>query len=304
MFDEVALQIVRIRHGVTSRAELRARGVTRNDLELMDRSRNWERPTAQTFRRVGSAHSEAQDLAIAVLDSGPDAVLSHVSSARWWGLTGCALRPVHVTRHSSSRRSSTLTVTHRVRALPDEYVTELDGIPIVRPELCALQLFAVCREARAERLTDSLWAMRLLSGPSVARFLARLGRSGRNGTAALRRYLERRGPDYIPPATGLESRVNQILHDAGIPVRRQVDSGSLTAWTGRVDFRHLWLPILIEVQSERYHSALLDQESDRQRIGSLEAAGYQVVEISDTEAWATPWTVVNKVRDAIRRAST
>ena len=301
MFDDVAIRLARARHGVTSRSELRAAGVGHNDIELMRRSRNWERPTDETFRRVGSMPSKAQHVALAVLDSGPGALLSHLSAGHWWGLTGCALRPLHVTRLSSSRRSSSLTVTHRARALPRAYVTELDGVPIVRPELCSLQLFAMCREDRAERLTDSLWAMRLLSGPSLHRCIDELGASGRNGTAGVRRYLARRGPGYVPPATGLESRVERILRDAGIPVRRQVDSGSQEDWTGRVDLRHEWLPILIEVQSERFHGALLDRESDRRRIEAMERAGFLVVEITDTEAWTTPWIVVDKVRAAVAR---
>jgi very-short-patch-repair endonuclease len=84
-------------------------------------------------------------------------------------------------------------------------------------------------------------------------------------------------------------------------VRRQVDSGSADHWTGRVDFRHVELPLVIEVQSERYHSALVDRSADVARIRGLRAAGFIVVEIWDTEVWSTPWTVVQKVRAAMDR---
>jgi len=38
----------------------------------------------------------------------------------------------------------------------------LEGIPTVRPELLALQLFDVCSYGRAERLTEWLWSERVV----------------------------------------------------------------------------------------------------------------------------------------------
>ena len=188
---------------------------------------------------------------------------------------------------------------HRVRALPIEWITRLGCLPIVRPELLALQLFAVCSFGRAERLTDRLWSMRLLSGPSVARFLDDHGRRGRNGTAGVRAYLEARGPDYVPPASGLESRFNALMIEAGIPMRRQIDSGGSDQWTGRVDFRHVDLPVIVEVQSEAFHTALCDRVSDAVRIGQLRADGFHVEEITDSMVWAAPSRVVEIVQRAI-----
>lgn len=253
-------------------------------------------------RRRGSPRTEAQRLTAAVLDAGTGAALSYTTAARWWGLRGCPSRPVHVVRTRSSRRRSELAVVHRVRSLPAAWTTVLDGVPICRPELVALQLFAVHRSDRASRLTDSLWAMRLLSGPSLQRFLDEHGASGRNGTAGLRAYLADRGRDYVPPASGLESRANEIFAEAGLYLRRQVDSGSDTAWTGRVDFRHVVLPVIVEIQSERFHSALCDREADRVRIARLDAAGYEVVEVTDVEVWTRPRVAVERVAAAVRRA--
>jgi very-short-patch-repair endonuclease len=176
----------------------------------------------------------------------------------------------------------------------------LDGVPIARPELVALQLFAVCREERAEVLVDRLWSMRLLSGPSVERFVEELGRRGRNGTAGLRRYLERRGPRYVPPDSGLEHRFARLMEEAGIPMLRQVDVGGDRHWTGRVDSRHATLPLVVEIQSERYHLALADRERDRNRIAALHAAGFHVIEVTDVDVWTRPQDVVARVRAAVR----
>ena len=302
VYDDIAAELAEMRHGVTSADELRRHGVSADTIRMIGESRHWDRATPKVLRRVGSARTQAQALAIAVLDAGPNAFLSHLPGARWWGRTGCSLTPVHVVGTSSSTRRSGLVRYHRVRRLPETWTTELSGIPIVRPELLALQLFAVCTFERAEQLTEGLWADRLLSGQSLRRFIHDMGRMGRNGTAGVRRYLDDRPDDYVPPATGLEHRVQKILRNAGIDVCRQVNVGSLDNWTARVDFVVQGLPVVIEVQSEKHHRALVDSTADLARRQRLESAGFTWVELWDDEVWSRPWVVVDKVRAGIRQA--
>ena len=305
VYDEIAVALAERRHGVTTTDELRRHGVTREQIRMLTESRGWERAAPTVLRRVGSAATPAQALAVDVLDAGPEAFLAFLPGANWWGLKGCALRPVHVVGTSTSARHLSGSIRyHRVRRLPTAWTTELDGIPIVRPELLSLQLFAVCRYQRAERLTESLWSRRLLSGPSLRRFLREMGRRGRNGSAGLRKYLDERPDGYVPTASGLESRVGEILVEAGIRIRPQVDTGSDDAWTGRVDFLVVGTTVVVEVQSERYHCALVDVRADSVRRQRLEAAGFTWVEVWDHEVWAMPWVVVDKVRDGIERART
>jgi very-short-patch-repair endonuclease len=104
-----------------------------------------------------------------------------------------------------------------------------------------------------------------------------------------------------PAASGVESRTQQVLNDAGIDVRRQVDVGGDRRWTGRVDFVVVGRPVVIEVQSERHHSALVDVAADAVRIAGLRAAGWTVVEVTDTVVWTQPGVLVEKVREAVRR---
>lgn len=299
MYDDRALQLAGARHGVVATWELRQEGVTKRDLQRLYESRHWERVDPSVLRRVGSHRSVAQDLAIGVLGSGPGTVATSLGAGRWWGLLGCRQWPIDVVGARSVRKVPARVRYRQIRRLPAEWSTVLDGVPIVRPELLALHLFAACSPKRAERLVDSLWSMRLLSAPSIARFVDDMGAMGRNGTAGLRTYLDARGPDYVPPASRLEARAWEILADAGIEVRRQVDLGSETTWTGRVDGVVVGTKVVVEVQSWRYHGALLDREADAIRITRLEAAGFTVVEITDDEVWSQPWEVVRKVRASI-----
>ena len=59
---------------------------------------------------------------------------------------------------------------------------------------------------------------------------------------------------------------------------------------------------MVEVQSWRYHIALLDAAADARRRARLEAAGFVVVEVWDTDLWHRPWVVEARVRDGWRRA--
>jgi very-short-patch-repair endonuclease len=302
--SDTLTQLAEHQHGAISMTQARDLGFSARALDELQHTRSWERATAEVLRRVGTPRGRGQKVMIATLDAGPDAVLSHRSCASWWGVRGPRVEPIHVCRTSRShRRSEVDAVIHTVRELPTTWVTVLDGVPVARPELVALQLFASCREAQAERWVEAMWSLRLLDGRSLIRFVAQMGARGRNGTAGLRRYLEPRGPGYLPAASGVESRTQQILRNAGIEVRRQVDLGDEVHWTGRVDFLVVGAPVVIEVQSERHHDALVDRDSDTARLAALRRAGFAVVEVTDTEVWSDPTVVVERVRAALRAAT-
>lgn len=117
----------------------------------------------------------------------------------------------------------------------------------------------------------------------------------------MREILDRRPPGWIPPASGLEGRFEQVLSDHGLPeMRRQVDSGGST-WDGRVDFKDRILPLIVEILSERYHASLLDREADQARLEGLTKDGFLVVPIWDTEVWNHPTVVVDRIRTARRQ---
>lgn len=196
-----------------------------------------------------------------------------------------------------------LGVVHRPRHLPDPFGTVLDGIPIVRPALVVLQLAPIVHPERLRRVVDRMWSDRLISGPSLRSEIGPLLKRGRPGSAVVRELLDALPDDYVPPASGIEGRVSAILESAGLgPYRRQVDSGDEVRWCGRVDLRHVDLPLVVEVDSERYHSALTDVADDDRRADRLELAGFAVVRVTDQEVWHRPGEVVARVREAERQA--
>ncbi len=287
--------------GYVSRAQCRALGLSSSDLTRLAQSDRWASVTDRVLHLIGAPPVRGGRVHAALLDQGGDAAVSGETAAWWWGLPGFSARAIQLATTSASRHRTSLALVRRIRWLPERWVTELDGLRVVRPELMVLQLCADLPRGRAERGLDNAWRDRLLSGPSIDQLLTEFGRSGRNGITRLRELRDERGNDYVPPASNLEARAIEVLRGIGLDLRCQVDSGNDEMWTGRVDLRDRILPLIIEVQSEKYHTALCDQLADRARRERFEAAGYAFVEITDVELWTAPQAVRSRVETAARR---
>lgn len=299
--DERLCELAEQQHGFVRVDQARALGLTwEAQRHRVDRG-DWEQVGPRLLRRTGAPWSRACPLVRAVLDAGPGAVLSHTTAAAWWGM-GFDLRPIHVTRPrgATSAPARFADRLHQVLDLTGDQVTVLDGVPIARPERVALELFGLVHPDRAARAVEVGWSRRLYDGSVLRQIHEQLADRGRKGTVAMREFLEQRPPGWVPPASALEARVAQILRDACLGRwRRQVDLGG-DRWCGRVDLLHESLPLVVEVQSERYHAALLDREHDARRAAALRAAGFTVVEVWDTEVWHHPDVVEARVEAAVR----
>jgi hypothetical protein len=122
---------------------------------------------------------------------------------------------------------------------------------------------------------------------------------GRNGTAFMRSYLERHPIDWQPPESNLEARFLQLVIDAGLPVPvKQRNVGDHASWIGRVDVKDPDLPLIGEIQSDLFHTAPLDQQSDEERVERLRAAGFHVETFKEREVWYEGRAVVDRWRKA------
>jgi very-short-patch-repair endonuclease len=291
--------------GFVTRADVRTMGLSRKAMRHRIASGDWVAHGPRVLQRAGAPWVRGSPLLRALLDAGPGAVLSHGTAAAWWGLPGFDLRTIDVTRPRGVTGTPVAFADrlHEVLTLGADHVTVLEGIPIVRPERVILELCASAHPARAERALDTAWSKGLCSGGSLRRVHTELAKSGRDGIVLMRELLAARPPGWVPPASGLEARFMAISREACLGEwRRQVDLGSEHLWYGRVDFISTVLPLVVEVQSERYHAALTDQAHDAARRANLEAGGFTVVEVWDNQLWHAKAEVVAAVRAGIRRA--
>ncbi len=295
-------EVARSQHALVLVAQTQAAGMTRSAARHAVASSRLDRVSDRVLRLPGAPTTDRQQVLAAVLDVAPGAYGCGPTAAALWGVPGYRLLPAHVVRPVGRRRRSELGVMHEIARLSARHVTVVDGIPTVRPEVVVLQLCGSTYPDRAASALDNMWRRRLLSGRSLRRTLDDLAASGRNGVSVMRELLDTRGDDYVPPASNLERRFATILERAGEPpMRRQVDSGDDDRWVGRVDFRDERRPLIVEVQSETFHSSLVDKEHDARRLAALREAGFDVIEVTDEQVWHRPHEVVVAVRDARRR---
>ena len=261
----------------------------------MRESTGWVERTDRVLVRAGSAISTEQDLMVAVLDASPGAAVSGSGAGWMWGVPGHRALPPEVIRHRGvSRRASPVATVREVVDLHPTHIKVLRGIPVVSPARFVCDLTG-SQPHRAERALEWLWSARLLDGRTFRRTVGELAGRGRDGSTLMRELDAARGPGYVPPASGLEKRFQSIVL---WPMRRQIDCGSEEEWCGRVDFLDDQLPLIAEIQSERYHSSLVDKAADAARRARLEAAGFTIVEIWDTEVWHQPDNVNERLRVA------
>jgi very-short-patch-repair endonuclease len=291
---EEAIELAANQHGVVAVWQLRAVGNLRQEIDRLRSSVDWEAVSTRVFLRAGAPRTDEQRLMAAVLDVSPGGALSGTSAAWLWGVPGFKPTPVHVTRHRGvSRRTSKLATVHEVIDLHPNQVKVVRGIPVVSPSRLVCEL-AGTNPKRAERVLDWLWTERLLDGRTFRRTVEQLAARGRKGSTLARELDAARGPGYVPPASGIEERFIDICD---FPMERQVDLGG-HEWCGRVDFKDVELPLVVEVLSEKHHASLVDVAADEARKTKLQAAGFTIVEVWDFEVWHRPPEVRERMRAA------
>ncbi len=294
-------------HGLVSTRQLRAEGVSHHTVRNHVESGWLVRVTRQVLKIGGAPSAELTQPMLAVLDGPDGSVLSHTAAAALWGIPGFRLdKDLHVVvpRRGKPGRPRTATV-HYQQGLPMDHVVQFHGIPVTSPPLTMFHLAALLHPDRVERALDWAWSDGLLTGPVMNRLLERIAASGRNGVGTIRQLMETRGPGYVPPASNLEARFNRIVENVpGIPpMRRQVDLGG-EYWVGRVDFVWDDLPGGVEVQSERFHTSVVDRAADAERLRKMKEAGISMIEVWDTDVFHRPWLVVQRVREFRRTLET
>lgn len=294
--EQVVRELAERQHGVMSRRQLWERGVVDDDLHHRIETGMLVRLSAGVLRLAGSTVTDASIVMAGVLDSPATAYLSHRSAAAWWGLPGYAVdRPVDtVIPWQGTTTRTRFSVVHYHRGLPVDHLRELNGVPVVSPALTIFLLAGIQHPARTERALDNAWSMGLVTHRGMHDLLRQIAARGRNGIRAMRKLLADRPEDYVAPESGLEARVDRLARDVGVVLRRQVGAGD-DDWIGRVDFLLVDTNKIIEVQSRRYHTSLLDRLSDETRLVRLNEAGFQVLTLWESDVWGNGELVRDRI---------
>jgi len=289
-------------HGVFSRAQARQIGITRQMITTRVRRGDLDVRAVEVLALAGAPCTEHQLGMVAVLTARAPAAVSHGSAAAWWGLPGFRSRPIELVAVRASRRiDDPCGVLHTTTSLPDTHVTHLEGVPVTVPARTLFDIAGRVHPERLGRLVDAAWRSRLVTGRLLRRTLAELAEHGRPGIQVMRELIDERGDGYRPNDSGVEARFDQLAHEVGVhTLRRQVDVGGAD-WLGRVDFLDAELPLIVEVDSQTFHTSLTDQRDDEARRGALVRAGYTILVVHEHDVWHRPRTVQDRLL-AVRRS--
>jgi len=287
-------------HGALSTEQAQLAGATAVQLSRWTAAGRLDRSSPRCLRVPGTPDSPHHRAITAVLDAGPGAVLSHQSAAALWDLPGFSLVPHHVLApRAGRRRRDKVPTLHQSLRIPEHHVVVLDEIPVTSPTRLVFDLASHVSDEKLARIVDTLWSRRLTTGGLLHDMLKELSSRGRPGIQRMRLVLADRGPDYRPPDSGLEARLQSVLAEAGITgFERQVNIGDDRQWLGRVDFLDPRDNLVLEVDSDRFHKALIDKAHDKRRRDAMVHAGFHILPIKQFDVWHRPWLVVDAVRSA------
>ncbi len=275
------------------------------------RTGRWVPTGDRVIRSAASPPTETQRVLAAVLDASPGAVLHAASALAWLGMTGFDLAGILVARPRGITSATTpLARVHRVRNLRPHDVVVVNGVAT------ETALRAIWAEAahyagpvrheigikRIGSLLDQAHRRRLLSWSGLHESVEDLRERGRSGTTIMRELATERSPGSSPTESGLETRFEEVLRQAGADLlRRQRPVGGHEP-IGRCDFADHDLPLVLEVNSLTFHTTPTDRAADERRYQALLDAGFTVCVIWEQDLWARPRAVVDTLNEARRRS--
>ena len=213
----------------------------------------------------------------AVLACGEGAVLSHRSAAALLELRDWGHTKIEVTVPRRSARRHDGIKVHRSTTLIDEDVTELNNIPCTTVHRTLFDLAEVVTQRQLERSFDQAEISERLDLNAINDQLKR--NPTRPGAKAVRDVLETHYIGKTPTWSENEEALLAITRELGIPDPDTnqfivLDDGGPAI---RVDFVWRDQRVIVEADSNKWHSTRQRFEQDRVRDQRLTAAGWTII---------------------------
>jgi hypothetical protein len=314
--DVTLQELALAQYGAVSRQQAKAIGLSYVGLGRRVASGPWREETDRVIVSATARDCFELRASVAVLDAGAGAVLSHPTATRVFDVPGFTDSPIHVSRpRQNAHTPPDGVIWHHSRFLPDHHILIVNGLAVTTPARMIADLASladlpdsfprVLHPKKVERIADSAFAMGLFRRSDLEAMEKEWCRRGRRGSVWLHEYLESRPKNWVPPASNVARRFVQLIKDAGMPEpRSEVNVGNANRWLGRVDCLDPELPLIAEIDSDRYHVAPLDSESDARRDIDMGDSGFATIRFTESEIWFDPQGTVARwraKRDEVRR---
>lgn len=290
MYGELALRplagLAGRQHGVVGRAQLKALGLTDDQIEWRAKRGDLVRLYRGVYAVGHAALSREGRWMAATLALGAQAVLSHRSAAELWALVPGSSPSIHVTVPGGGSRSRRRgLVVHRSSAES----SRRRGIPVTPPPRTLLDLAEVTDRRGLERAVDEGERLRLCSERQLRAVAA--AHPGRVGAARLRTLLGYHLPGTTATANDFEELFLALCREHGLPP----PECNVPLRRYRPDF--LWRDerLIVETDGRATHGTRQAFERDRARDAELTAAGWRVLRFTWRQLTEQPEWVSRKV---------
>jgi very-short-patch-repair endonuclease len=286
-----AWTLARRQHGVVTRDQLLALGLTRHGIQhRIDRGRL--HPVGRGIYAVGRPQltRNGRLMAAVLACGGPGrAAVSHASAAALLGIAPEREGPIEVTRASLDSARVQGVRVHRRVSLQGGWWGTYEGIPVTTPVQTLIDLAPRLERWEMERAVNEADRLGLVRTDSLRRALDLHG--GEEGVAMLREVLDRRTFRYT--RSELERVFISLARSVGLPMPRT----SVHLNGHEVDFYFPELKLVVETDGLTYHRTPSQQAKDHERDQDHLAAGLTPVRFTHAQIHYEP----ERVRRILRR---
>jgi hypothetical protein len=237
-----------------------------------------------------------QSVMASVLAAGSDALASHRTAARLWGLTSHQPDSIEVVMPRWERAFREFTV-HESLDLNADDRQKANGIPTTSPQRTVVDFGAVAPWLVQSALDTGI-RKGLFKLVDVQTFVNRVARRGRRGVGVIRPFLEARRTWDAATESELEDLFCRVIaeHHLPLPVAQFVLRSDRDAFICRADFAYPHRKVLIELDSEAHHMDRQTFRLDRSKQNQAGRLGWRTLRYTWWDLTESPWRVVDDIR--------
>lgn len=235
----------------------------------------WVRVFPRIYALAGSPRTWRQMLMAATLWGEADSYVCHRSAAALWVLPGFPSGPVELI--TARTRAPHPIRLHRPATLGLGETAVVDGIPVTSAARTLVDLSRSTPRPLFEAAFHHCLRTRLTTIGAMRHLSERHQGHGAFGAPALRATVALYEGGGATPESPLESRLLQLLLDAGLPSPARQHPVKLRGGTRRLDFAWPDARVGLEADSYQWHSSPAAWRADRRRLAELREAGWVIV---------------------------
>ena len=277
MEEALVLERMRRQHGLISRKQALAVGMTAHQIKKRLRTGRWARAARGVYRHAVWPSTRLSRLLAGCMAC--DALASHRSAAALHGIDGYELDRVELVVPWERKPAIEGVKLHRTTQIELTKPAMRQGVPCTGVGRTVLDLASVVSRERLVRAIDSVLRDGLLRPADLYAVLVSHSRQGRAGCHAFREALDERWGDGPVPLSGWSRMVADLLNESGLDrpameYRIQDDRGELVA---QVDLAYPNHRLAIELDSKRWHLNSVSFDHDPRRRNALTVIGWTVL---------------------------